>query len=148
MPGHDEQVERYEKQVHELQTQVKFLEEEVGLLRRRLTNAPRQVTILEEKLVETRDQLTRAMGQNQKLADALRGERQRIEALAEEVVLSQPPASLGVPAPTTTDPSTCSPAAASQRDPGSRSGPAPAPSGRLNDSLNAVEVLDCRQARS
>ena len=36
-------VEKYEKQVHELQTQVKFLEEEVGLLRRRLTNAPRQV---------------------------------------------------------------------------------------------------------
>ncbi len=97
MPGHDEQVERYEKQVHELQTQVKFLEEEVGLLRRRLTNAPRQVTLLEEKLVETRDQLTRAMGQNQKLADALRGERQRIEALAEEVEkLSQPPASFGV----------------------------------------------------
>ena len=97
MPGHDEQVERYETQVHELQTQVKFLEEEVGLLRRRLTNAPRQVTLLEEKLVETRDQLTRAMGQNQKLADALRGERQRIEALAEEVEkLSQPPASFGV----------------------------------------------------
>ena len=97
MPGHDEQVERYEKQVHELQTQVKFLEEEVGLLRRRLTNAPRQVTLLEEKLVETRDQLTRAMGQNQKLADALRGEREKIEALAEEVEkLSQPPASFGV----------------------------------------------------
>ena len=76
---------------------MKFLEEEVGLLRRRLTNAPRQVTLLEEKLVETRDQLTRAMAQNQKLADALRGERQRIEALAEEVEkLSQPPASFGV----------------------------------------------------
>ncbi|HEY7478171.1 MAG TPA: proteasome ATPase, partial [Actinomycetota bacterium] len=67
-----EQLERYEKQVHELQTQVTFLEEEVGLLRRRLSNAPRQVTLLEEKVVETRDQLARAMGQNQKLADALR----------------------------------------------------------------------------
>ena len=51
MSNHHEEVERYEKQAHELQTQVKFLEEEVGLLRRRLTNAPRQVTILEEKLV-------------------------------------------------------------------------------------------------
>ena len=95
MANHHEEVERYEKQVHELQTQVKFLEEEVGLLRRRLTNAPRQVTILEEKLVETREQLTRAMGQNQKLADALRAEREKIEALVEEVEkLSQPPAIL------------------------------------------------------
>src|SRR5205814_2590323 len=90
MPGHGEQVD-------ELRSQVKFLEEEVGLLRRRLTNAPRQVKILEEKLVETREQLSKAMGQNQKLADALRGERDKIEALAEEVEkLSQPPASFGV----------------------------------------------------
>src|SRR2546428_5642315 len=97
MSNHHEAVERYEKQVHELQTQVKFLEEEVGLLRRRLTNAPRQVTLLEEKIVETRDQLTRAMSQNQKLADALRSERQKIESLVEEVEkLSQPPASFGV----------------------------------------------------
>ena len=97
MPEHNEAVDKYETQVHELQSQVKFLEEEVGLLRRRLTNAPRQVTILEEKLVETREQLTKAMGQNQKLADALRGERDKIEALVEEVEkLSQPPATFGV----------------------------------------------------
>jgi proteasome-associated ATPase len=90
-------VERYEHQVHDLQSQVKFLEEEVGLLRRRLTNAPRQVTVLEEKLVETREQLAKAMGQNQKLADALRGERDKIEALAQEVEkLSQPPATFGI----------------------------------------------------
>ena len=92
-----DQVERYDQQVQELQGQVKFLEEEVGLLRRRLTNAPRQVTVLEEKLVETREQLAKAMSQNQKLADALRGERERIEALALEVEkLSQPPATYGV----------------------------------------------------
>ena len=97
MADQHDQVERYDKQVHELQTQVKYLEEEVGLLRRRLTNAPRQVTILEEKLVETRESLTKAVGQNQKLADALRAEREKIEALAEEVEkLSQPPASFGV----------------------------------------------------
>ncbi|HUL85148.1 MAG TPA: proteasome ATPase [Actinomycetota bacterium] len=100
MTGHSErgeQVERYDQHVHELQSQVKFLEEEVGLLRRRLTNAPRQVSILEEKLVETREQLAKAMGQNQKLADALRSERDKIESLAEEVEkLSQPPATFGV----------------------------------------------------
>ena len=97
MANHQEEIERYEKQAHELQTQVKFMEEEVGLLRRRLTNAPRQVTIMEEKLVETREQLTKAMGQNEKLADALRAERDKIESLVEEVEkLSQPPASFGV----------------------------------------------------
>jgi proteasome-associated ATPase len=90
-------IELYEKQAHELQTQVKFLEDEISLLRRRLTNAPRQVTILEEKLQETKNDLARAMGQNQKLADTLRAEKERIEALAQEVEkLSQPPASFGV----------------------------------------------------
>jgi proteasome-associated ATPase len=96
MAGH-EQVERYEQQVNDLQSQVKFLEEEIGLLRRRLSSSPRQVAVLEEKLVETRGQLARATSQNQKLADALRGERDKIEALAEEVEkLSQPPATFGV----------------------------------------------------
>ena len=96
MAGH-EQVEQYEKQVHELQTQVKFLEDEVALLRRRLSNSPRQVEVLEEKLVETRGQLARATAQNEKLADALRAERDRIETLNEEVEkLTQPPATFGV----------------------------------------------------
>jgi proteasome-associated ATPase len=96
MAGH-EQVERYEQEANELRSQVKFLEEEVGLLRRRLSGSPRQVAVLEEKLVEARIQLARATQQNQKLADALRGERDRIEALAEEVEkLSQPPATFGV----------------------------------------------------
>jgi proteasome-associated ATPase len=148
MAADNEQVERYEKVVHELQTQVKFLEEEVGLLRRRLTNAPRQVTLLEEKLVETRDQLMRAMGQNEKLADALRNERQKIEALAEEVEkLSQPPASFGVYLGTNDDGSIdvftggrkmrVTPAPdldASRIVPGAQV--------ILNDSLNAVEILD------
>ena len=90
-------IEQFEKQAHELQTQVRFLEDEISLLRRRLTNAPRQVTILEEKLVDTKNDLAKAMGQNQKLADALRGEKARIDALAQEVEkLSQPPASFGV----------------------------------------------------
>src|SRR5918995_3851219 len=97
MADRREEAEQREKRIHELQTQVSFLEEEVGLLRRRLTNAPRQVQLLEEKLIETRDALARASGQNEKLADALRGEKDRIEALAEEVEkLSQPPATFGV----------------------------------------------------
>ena len=147
MAGH-EQVERYEEQVHELQSQVKFLEEEVGLLRRRLSGSPRQVAVLEEKLVETRNQLARATGQNQKLADALRGERDKIEALAEEVEkLSQPPATFGVFLRANDDGSMDVVTAGRKM----RVLPAPdidvaaiVPGSQvvLNESLNAVEVLD------
>ena len=99
MPETDprEEQELHEKQVHELQTQVRFLEDEIALLRRRLTNAPRQVKILEEKVLETKSDLARALTQNEKLAGALTTEREKIEALREEVEkLSQPPASFGV----------------------------------------------------
>jgi proteasome-associated ATPase len=143
-----EQAEQREKQIHELQTQISFLEEEVGLLRRRLTNAPRQVQLLEEKLVETRESLARATGQNQKLADALRDEKQRIESLAEEVEkLSQPPATFGVFVGSNEDGSVDVVTA------GRKMRVMPAPdldedklvSGAqviLNDALNVVEVLD------
>ncbi len=88
------------------------------------------------------------MGQNQKLADALRGERQRIEALAEEVEkLSQPPASFGVYLGTNDDGSIDVFTGGRKM----RVTPAPdldltrfRPGSQviLNDSLNAVEVLD------
>jgi proteasome-associated ATPase len=148
MADRHEQDEQRAKQVHELQTQISFLEEEVGLLRRRLTNAPRQVQLLEEKLVETREALARATGQNQKLADALRDEKQRIEALAEEVdKLSQPPATFGVFIGSNDDGSVDVVTA------GRKMRVMPAPdldadklrSGAqviLNDALNVVEVLD------
>ncbi|HEY8115880.1 MAG TPA: proteasome ATPase [Actinomycetota bacterium] len=96
-PDPREQREQFEKQVHELQTQVRFLEDEVSLLRRRLTNAPRQVKLLEDKLLEARSDLSRALSQNEKLAGTLQAEKERIEGLREEVEkLSQPPASFGV----------------------------------------------------
>jgi proteasome-associated ATPase len=148
MADRREQDEQREKQIHELQTQISFLEEEVGLLRRRLTNAPRQVQLLEEKLVETREGLARAQSQNQKLADALRDEKQRIESLAEEVEkLSQPPATFGVFIGSNDDGSVDVVTA------GRKMRVMPAPdldadklrSGAqviLNDALNVVEVLD------
>jgi proteasome-associated ATPase len=96
-PDLPEQVERYEKQIHELQTQVKFLEDETALMRRRLTNSPRQVKVLEEQLLHARGELTRAMGQNDKLVSVLKAERERLEALKEEVEkLTRPPATFGV----------------------------------------------------
>ncbi len=92
-----ERLERYEKEVHELQTQIKFLEDETALLRRRLSNAPRQVKILEERLLQSRADLSKALAQNEKLVSALKAERDKIEALKEEVEkLTQPPATFGV----------------------------------------------------
>ena len=90
-------IEAYEKQVDELQTHVKFLEDEIALLRRRLTSAPRQVTTLEERLLEAKGGLAKAQAQNEKLVSTLKAEREKLEALKEEVEkLSQPPASFGV----------------------------------------------------
>src|SRR3954470_15651162 len=147
MAGHD-QVERYEEQANELRSQVKFLEEEVGLLRRRVSGSPRQVAVLEEKLVETRNQLARATQQNQKLADALRGERERIGALAEEVEkLSQPPATFGVLMRANDDGSMDIVTAGRKMRvlPAPDIDPAKVQPGSqllLNESLNVVEVLD------
>jgi proteasome-associated ATPase len=147
MAGHD-QVDRYEEQANELRSQVKFLEEEVGLLRRRLSGSPRQVAVLEEKLVETRNQLARATQQNQKLSDALRGERERIGALAEEVEkLSQPPATFGVFMRANDDGSMDIVTAGRKMRvlPAPDIDPAKVRPGSqllLNESLNVVEVLD------
>jgi proteasome-associated ATPase len=96
-PDPQERLERYEKEVHELQTHIKFLEDEVALLRRRLSNAPRQVKMLEERLLESRGELSRALAQNEKLVSVLKAEREKLESLKEEVEkLTQPPATFGV----------------------------------------------------
>jgi len=90
-------IEEYEKQIHDLQTQLRFLEEEVGLLRRRLANSPRQVKMLEEQLTAARSDLARSLARNEKLTGALEEQRDRIDALCGEVEkLSGVPASFGV----------------------------------------------------
>jgi proteasome-associated ATPase len=92
-----EAIERYEKQVDELQTHIKFLEDEIALLRRRLHTSPRHVKVLEERLLESKGEIARALSQNEKLVGTLRSEREKIEALKEEVEkLTKPPASFGV----------------------------------------------------
>jgi proteasome-associated ATPase len=96
-PDPQEQLERYEKDIHQLQTQIKFLEDETALLRRRLTNSPRQVKVLEEQLLQARSELARTVSQNEKLVGVLQSERERLTALKEEVEkLAQPPATFGV----------------------------------------------------
>ncbi|HWW52950.1 MAG TPA: proteasome ATPase, partial [Acidimicrobiales bacterium] len=89
-------LDAYEAQVDDLQTQIKVLEEEVSTLRRRLQDAPKRVRTLEEKLLETKGELARAVSQNEKLAYTLREAREHIAALREEVdKLTQPPSAYG-----------------------------------------------------
>ncbi len=88
---------RYEKEVSDLQTQVGFLEEEVGLLRRKLTDSPRQAKALEERLTEAQAMMATLTGRNERLVATLKEAQEQILALKEEVDrLAQPPSGYGV----------------------------------------------------
>src|SRR3954466_7114543 len=85
------------KQVAELTAQVSYLEEEVSVLRRKLSDSPRQVRALEERLAEAQQSLAGATGQNDRLVGTLREARDQILALKEEVErLAQPPSGYGI----------------------------------------------------
>jgi proteasome-associated ATPase len=93
---HDRRLAAYEQQVGELQGQLKALEEEVVVLRRRLHDAPQRVRTLEERVLETKGQLAQAVSQNERLSATLREAREHIAALREEVEkLTMPPAAYG-----------------------------------------------------
>ena len=66
------------------------------MLRRRLQDSPRQVRVLEERLLETKGQLAQALSQNERLAATLGEAREQIIALKEEVEkLTAPPSGFG-----------------------------------------------------
>jgi len=88
---------RHDDEVNGLTTQISFLEEEVAVLRRRLTDSPRQSRLLEDRLGEAEARLSTVNRQNERLADTLREARDQIIALKEEVDrLAQPPSGFGV----------------------------------------------------
>ena len=88
---------RHDDQVKSLTTQISFLEEEVAVLRRRLTDSPRQSRLLEERLGEAEARLSTVNRQNERLADTLREARDQIVALKEEVDrLTKPPSGFGI----------------------------------------------------
>jgi proteasome-associated ATPase len=92
----DRRLAEYERQVGDLQGQLKSLEEEVVVLRRRLQDAPKRVRTLEEKILETKGQLAQAVSQNERLSATLREAREHIAALREEVEkLTMPPSAYG-----------------------------------------------------
>src|SRR6202008_3107641 len=93
----DRRLAEYERQVGDLQGQLKTLEEEIVVLRRRLQDAPKRVRTLEERLLESKGQLAQAVSQNEKLSYTLREAREHIASLRDEVdKLTQPPSAYGV----------------------------------------------------
>jgi proteasome-associated ATPase len=99
MSGRDDaeaRATRLEKEAHELTTQLAFLEEEVAMLRRKLSDSPRQVRQLEERLAEAQSSLSGVVNQNERLVGTLKEAREQIVALKEEVDrLAQPPSGYG-----------------------------------------------------
>ncbi len=80
-----------------LAAQIRVLEDEVTLLRRRLTESPRHVRLLEERLVEASASVAQLTERNTKLVETLRDARGQLLALREEVDrLAQPPSGYGV----------------------------------------------------
>ncbi|HVA61606.1 MAG TPA: proteasome ATPase [Mycobacteriales bacterium] len=81
----------------DLSTQVTFLEEEVALLRRKLAESPRTAKALEDRVTDAQANLAAVVGQNDRLAGALKEARDQIVALKEEVDrLAQPPSGYGI----------------------------------------------------
>ncbi len=93
---HERRLGEYEEEVAVLQDQLKSLEEEIVLLRRKLQDAPKRVQTLEERLLETKGQLSQALSQNERLSLTLREAREHIAALRDEVdKLTAPPSGYG-----------------------------------------------------
>ncbi|HTI23611.1 MAG TPA: proteasome ATPase [Kutzneria sp.] len=81
----------------ELSAQIRFLEDEIALLRRKLTESPRHVRLLEQRLAEASERVSQLTERNTKLVDTLREARSQLLALREEVDrLAQPPSGYGV----------------------------------------------------
>jgi proteasome-associated ATPase len=88
---------RWEKDAHDLSTQVAFLQEELALVRRKLTESPRHVRQLEERLAAAQAQIARLTENNERLVATLKEARAQIVTLKEEVDrLAQPPSGYGV----------------------------------------------------
>ena len=83
-------------EVEVLRNQIRGLESEISLLRRKVSDSPKRLGVIEERLLQTKGQLTQAANQNEKLTSTLREAREHIATLREEVnKLTQPPSAYG-----------------------------------------------------
>ncbi|MQA60583.1 MAG: proteasome ATPase [Actinophytocola sp.] len=77
--------------------QIRFLEEEVALLRRRTAGSLKSDRVLEQRLAEASERIAQLTERNTKLVETLRDARSQLLALREEVDrLAQPPSGYGV----------------------------------------------------
>ncbi|MGQ0839029.1 proteasome ATPase [Actinokineospora sp.] len=91
------EAERAERADGSEAAQIRFLEEEIALLRRKLTESPRHSRLLEQRLAEASERVSQLTERNAKLVDTLREARSQLLALREEVDrLAQPPSGYGV----------------------------------------------------
>ncbi|MGI9001716.1 MAG: proteasome ATPase [Pseudonocardia sp.] len=96
-PGRRETGDHGELSAAEATAQIRFLEEEVALLRRKLTESPRHARVLEQRLAESASRLAQLSARNEKLTETLKEARGQLVALREEVDrLAQPPSGYGV----------------------------------------------------
>ncbi|GHE07381.1 proteasome-associated ATPase [Klenkia taihuensis] len=95
--GPDEFRARRDRDVASLVSQISYLEEEIGLLRRKVSDSPRQVRALEERVAEAEGRAAFLSERNDKLSETLRGARDQLVQLKEEIErLGQPPSGYGV----------------------------------------------------
>src|SRR5215217_8129183 len=93
----DETRARRERDVSALLSQISYLEEEIGLLRRKVADSPRAVRALEERIAEAEGRAAFLSERNDKLAGTLREAREQLVSLKEEVDrLGQPPSGYGI----------------------------------------------------
>jgi proteasome-associated ATPase len=81
----------------ELRRRTAFLEQEISLLRAKVSESPRHMRALEDRLAESQARLAGLTERNERLANTLREARDQMVALKEEIDrLAQPPSGYGV----------------------------------------------------
>ncbi|MPZ70305.1 MAG: proteasome ATPase [Actinobacteria bacterium] len=96
-PDLERRISEYDREVQELQGQVKLLSDELALTRRRLEDAPKKIRSLEKRLVDITEELSATRDNNEKLVETLGAARSKVIQMNEELEkLKQPPASYGV----------------------------------------------------
>ncbi|HZC70823.1 MAG TPA: proteasome ATPase [Jatrophihabitans sp.] len=81
----------------DLRRRTAFLEQELELLRAKVSESPRHMRLLEERLAEAQARVAALSDRNERLADTLREARDQMVQLKEEIDrLAQPPSGYGV----------------------------------------------------
>src|SRR3954466_814168 len=81
----------------DLRRRTAFLEQELELLRAKVSESPRHMRLLEDRLAEAQARVAPLSDRNERLADTLREARDQMVQLKEEIDrLAQPPSGYGV----------------------------------------------------